>query len=296
MKNPIHYVETSTLVVGYEESGPVKGYPVILQHGWPDDVRTWDKVAPILNREGFRTIMPYLRGVGPTHFKSQGTMKTGQLSAIGNDLVEVADGLQLENFAVVGHDWGARAAYIAAFLLPQRIQHCVSLSVGYGTNLPEQKLSLNQLKNYWYHWYMALEPGKIFLEKERKAFCRFMWENWSPFWDFSDEEFNATAESFENEDWFDVVLHSYRHRWGFVNGDPMYDGLEKKLSSNPKITVPTLVLHGDADMCNGLETSADKESYFTSAYERKLISKAGHFPQREYPEVVANEIISWIKK
>ncbi len=296
MKKPIRYAETSTLVVGYEESGPTQGYPIVLQHGWPDDVRTWDKVVTILNEAGFRTIMPYLRGVGPTHFKSSASMRTGQLSAIGNDLVEVANALKLEKFAVVGHDWGARAAFIAAFLLPERMQQCISISVGYGTNLPDQKLSLHQIKNYWYHWYMALEPGKLFLEKERKAFCRFMWETWSPAWHFSDEEFHTTAISFENEDWFEIVLHSYRHRWGFVPGDPTYDSLEKKLNPNPTITVPTLVLHGEDDMCNRAETSAQKEDYFTGPYERKLISKAGHFPQREYPEIVAKEIINWIKK
>ncbi|HHY25343.1 MAG TPA: alpha/beta hydrolase [Desulfitobacterium dehalogenans] len=295
MNKPIRYIETSALIVGYEESGPSHGYPVILQHGWPDDVRTWDKVASMLNKEGFRTIAPYLRGVGQTRFKSDDFMRTGQLSAVGNDLVEVADALKLDNFAVVGHDWGARAAYISSFLLPDRVQHCVALSVGYGTNNPDQKLSLEQIKNYWYHWYMASEQGKELLEKERRKFCRFMWETWSPLWHFSDKEFDDTAMSFENTDWAEVVLHSYRHRWGFVQGDPRYDELEKRLSAVPAVTVPTLVLHGEEDKCNDPSTSMDKENYFIGPYKRKLISGAGHFPQREYPEVVAKEIVNWIK-
>lgn len=295
MSKPIKSVETSTLIIGYEESGPSDGHTIVLQHGWPDDVRTWDKVIPILNQEGYRTIAPYLRGFGPTQFKSGTLIKSGQLSAIGYDLVEFIQALKLENFSLVGHDWGARAAYIASYLLANQVRHCISLSVGYGTNNPDQQMSLKQIKNYWYHWYMASEPGKQLLENNRREFCRFMWETWSPLWNFKDEEFDETAPSFESEDWAETVLHSYRHRWGFVQGDPKYDDLEKRLNPAPPVTVPTLVLHGEKDMCNDPITSADKEKHFTGPYARKLISGAGHFPQREYPEAVAKEIIQWIK-
>jgi pimeloyl-ACP methyl ester carboxylesterase len=296
MDTGFHVVQTELLEIAYEERGPREGLPVILLHGWPDDVRTWDGVVAPLNMAGFRTIAPYLRGFGPTRFLAESTVRSGQLAALGNDVVELAGALRLARFALVGHDWGARAAYIAAAELGPRVSHLVVLSVGHGTNDPGQQLPLVQVRNYWYHWYFALPRGADLVKGSRRELGKFLWATWSPGWRFADADYAETAASFDNPDWADVTLHSYRHRWGHAPGDPRYDALERRLSSVPTIRVPTLVLHGDADACNNPLTSADKEQFFADRYERKLLPGVGHFPQREAPDTVAREVIAWLRQ
>lgn len=291
----IRRVETSLLNIAYEERGPSGGFPVILLHGWPDDVRTWDGVVATLNDAGFRTIALYLRGFGPTRFRDGSTMRSGQLSALGGDVIEMAQALGLDRFAIVGHDWGARAAYIAATELSERVTRLVAISVGYGTNSSDQQLPLTQVKNYWYHWYFSLPRGIELVRNARRELGKFMWRTWSPTWQFSESDYSETAASFENPDWADVTIHSYRHRWGLAEGDPRYADLERRLALLPQISIPTLVLHGGADACNDPATSAGKEIFFTGRYERKLLPNLGHFPQRENPKIVAQEIIAWLR-
>lgn len=295
MNRDIHYVQTSLLKVAYEERGPASAPPVILLHGWPDDVRTWDRVVSRLSDSGVRTITPYLRGCGPTQFLEESTMRSGQLSALASDVIEMAQALGLNRFALVGHDWGARAAYIAASEHGERISQLVAISVGYGTNSPDQSLSLRQIRNYWYHWYFSLPRGMELVKNSRRELGRFMWQTWSPTWQYAAADYDETAASFENPDWADITIHSYRHRWGHAAGDPRYDELERHLSVVRPIDVPTLVLHGGADACNDPATSADKEKYFTNGYQRQVLANVGHFPQREDPQTVAEEIIRWLR-
>jgi pimeloyl-ACP methyl ester carboxylesterase len=253
-------------------------------------------VAPELHAAGYRTYAPYLRGCGPTRFEGAPVQRSGQLSALGADLIAFAEALGLDRFAVVGHDWGARAAYIAAALWPQRVSHVVALSVGWGTNDPDQPLSLRQVQNYWYHWYMALPRGKELVEKSRRELTRYIWDIWSPHWKISAEELEATAASFENPDWAEIVIHSYRHRWNAAPGDPRYDALERRLNPPPTIGAPTLLLHGAADPVNSPATSENKERFFCGRYERRLLPQVGHFPQREAPDQVAGAIIGWLPR
>jgi pimeloyl-ACP methyl ester carboxylesterase len=287
-------VNTSALSIGYIAGGPPNGSAVVLLHGWPDDALTWNGVAPALHTAGLRTYAPYLRGFGPTRFNDASIKRSGQLSALGADVIAFADALKLQRFAVIGHDWGARAAYIAAALWPERITSIVALSVGWGTNDPNQTISLRQTQNYWYHWYMALPRGAALVERERREFTRYIWDIWCPHWKLSAPDFDATATSFENPDWAEVVIHSYRHRWGYAEGDPTFDALERRLTPPPLISVPTLVLHGEDDPCNTPTTSESRERFFSGRYERKVLPHIGHFPQREEPHRIAEEIIAWL--
>lgn len=286
---------TPLLDVAFETGGPAGGAPLILLHGWPDDVRTWDPVLPALHAAGWRSIVPWLRGYGATRFRSAATMRSGQLAALGQDLLDLADALGLARFAVVGHDWGARAAYIAAAVAPERVSRCVALSVGWGTNDPGQRLSLRQARNYWYHWFMALERGAAQVQGDGKAFARIMWETWSPPGWFTDAEFDTAARAFENPDWAAITLHSYRHRWGHAEGDPAYAALERRLTPTPVIAVPTLTLHGAADGANELASSAGRERFFSGRYERRVLDGIGHFPQREAPAAVAAAILDFLR-
>ena len=289
-------VVTPELRIGCLVGGPPDGRPIILLHGWPDDALTWTRVVPSLHAARWRTILPYLRGCGPTRFRDSATRRSGQLTALAADLVALVDALEIERFAVVGHDWGARAAYIAAALWPARVTHLVALSVGWGTNDPQQSMSLQQVQNYWYHWYMALPRGKALVETERLEYARYIWDIWSPHWKIPALDFETTARSFENPDWADVVIHSYRHRWGYAEGDPKYATLEQRLSPVPTISAPTLVLHGADDPCNSPASSENKEQFFSGHYQRTLLPRVGHFPQREAPDRVAKEILTWLAR
>jgi pimeloyl-ACP methyl ester carboxylesterase len=287
-------VESATLAIGCELSGPADGHPAILLHGWPDDIRTWDRILPTLHGARFKAIAPYLRGFGATRFRFPETARSGQLSALGQDLLDLADGLGLEHFAVVGHDWGARAAYIASCIAPGRVTHCVAISVGWGTNDPNQKLSLRQTQNYWYHWYMALDRGAELVRNDRLNFTRYIWTIWNPNWRFSEEEFGVTAASFENPDWPEITLHSYRVRWRLASGDPVYDVVEAALATSPIIAVPTLVIHGGGDPCNDPSSSEGKEDFFAGQYRRVVLDRVGHFPQREAPEAVSEATVRFL--
>lgn len=285
---------TPNLHVAYEAAGPEHGQPLVLLHGWPDDARTWDRLLPALHAAGFRTLVLWLRGCGPTRFRDPEAMRSGQLAALGRDLIEFADALGLGRFAIIGHDWGARAAYIAACVAPERVARLVAVSVGWGTNSPDQPMSLRQVQNYWYHWYMALPRGEALLREDRRGFTRHIWEIWNPGWPVAEAEFAATAAAFDNPDWANVVLHSYRSRWALAPADPSCAELEARLAADPVIRVPALVLHGGADPANAPETSEGKEHLFASGYRRIVLPGVGHFPQRQAPDAVLREVLPFL--
>jgi pimeloyl-ACP methyl ester carboxylesterase len=293
---PLSHVRTELLDIAYFDVGRRDAPPVVLLHGWPDDPLTWTKIMPALEAAGLRCLVPYLRGYGPTRFLDPATPRSGQLAALGQDVIDFANALGLGSFCLVGHDWGARAAAIATAELQDtgRVRKLVLVSVGYGTNVPSQKMSLKQTQNYWYQWYMATSRGREHLMNERRDFTRYLWQVWSPGWQFPEEEFQATAASFDNPDWMDVVISSYRHRWGNAPGDPRYEALEKRLLPPPQVLVPTLQLHGAADAANDPETSAGKEGFFAASYERALLPGLGHFPQRERPHEVAARLAGFL--
>lgn len=290
------FVDTTLLHVGYQEWNPQGSDTVVLLHGWPDSPRSWNAVAPSLAAAGYRVIAPALRGFAPTGFLDAATPRTAPLAALGRDLIELLQALQIERPTLVGHDWGARAAANACGLMPGVAAGLVMLSVGYGTNNPQQTISLQQARNFWYQWYLATERGARTLLEDRLAFTRQMWDTWGPGGWFDDAEFAATAAAFEGDDWVRIVLHSYRHRWGFEPGDARYADDEAKLSPAPVLDVPTLVLHGAADTCTHPDTSAGKESFFSGPYQRIVLDGVGHFPQREAPQWVAQLLIDFLAR
>ncbi|MDF2465405.1 MAG: alpha/beta hydrolase [Ramlibacter sp.] len=291
----MNFVDTPLLRVGYQEWNPAAQRAIVLVHGWPDSPRCWAGVAPMLASEGYRVIAPALRGFSPTTFLQAETPRSGQLAALGQDLLDFIEALALERPVLAGHDWGARAAANACGLAPGIASHLVMMSVGYGTNDPHQALSLQQARNYWYHWYMATPRGERTVREDRRAFTRMMWDTWAPAGWYRPEEFEATAQAFDNDDWPDVTLHSYRHRWGHAPGNPQYASVEAALTPAPVLMVPTLVLHGVADGVNHPDTSAGKENFFSGPYRRELLDGVGHFPQREASQAVAQAIIAFMQ-
>ncbi|CAM4104983.1 Alpha/beta hydrolase superfamily hydrolase/acyltransferase protein [Bordetella tumbae] len=289
--NPYLYVSTERLDIGYLEWNPQGSPTAILLHGWPDSLECWRDVAPVLADAGYRVLAPALRGFAPTRFRDPATPRSGQLSALGRDLLDFIDVLGLERPVLIGHDWGARAAANACGLHDGVASHLVLLSVGYGTNDPNQSLALPQARNYWYHWYMATPRGARVVREERDTFARMMWDTWAPPGWYEPADFSEAARAFRGEDWPEVVLHSYRHRWGFADGDPAYAQDEARLHPAPVLSVPTLVLHGGADTCNHPDSSDGREAFFRGAYERQVLEGVGHFPQREAAQAVARRIL-----
>jgi pimeloyl-ACP methyl ester carboxylesterase len=290
-------IRTRTLEIAYEESGKPKGAPVILLHGFPYDPRAYDEVVPPLAAIGCRVIVPYLRGYGPTKFLSADTPRSGQQAALANDLVELLDALGIESAVLAGYDWGGRAACIVAALWPQRVRGLVSCT-GYniqdipGSVVPRDPDEEHRL---WYQYYFHSERGRAGLQANRRVLGRLLWHLWSPNWQFDDATYDRTAPSFENPDFVDVVIHSYRHRFGYAAGDPALEAIEQRLAAQPPITVPTVVLHGAGDGVHPFEESASHARLFTSRYLRRVIPVIGHNIPQEAPAAVVgamSELIS----
>jgi pimeloyl-ACP methyl ester carboxylesterase len=296
MSNSQHLItRTPDLDIEYLLWNPAGVRTVVLVHGWPDAPRTWNLVAEIFVAHGWRVVAPALRGFAGTRFRSADTPRSGQLSVLGRDLLQFLESLQIKRSVLVGHDWGARAVANAVGLSPQVASHLCMLSVGYGTNDPNQVLGFEQARNYWYHWFMATSRGADAIENDSHAFAKIMWDTWSPSGWYELAEFEATAKAFDNPDWAQIVLHSYRHRWGHAAGYTECAADEAKLTPTPMLSTPTLVLHGLADGANHPDSSAGKDAFFTSTYERVLLSGVGHFPQREAADRVAAEILRFVE-
>jgi pimeloyl-ACP methyl ester carboxylesterase len=279
---------TAVLDIAYEETGPANGRPVVLLHGFPDDVHAYDGVAPPLAAAGYRVIVPYLRGYGPTRFRDVGTLRSGQQAALGHDLLDPIDALDLIRPILAGYDWGGRAACVVSALWPERVGGLVSIT-GYNIqNIANSghPQSPEAEHRYWYQWYFHTERGRAGLSQNRGPMCRLLWELWSPNYRFSDADYALAAASFDNPDFVDVVIQSYRHRYGNAPGDPAYDATEAKLASQPQISVPTIVLHGEADGVSPSGVSEGHARHFNGSYERRVIPVAGHFLPREAPEAV----------
>jgi pimeloyl-ACP methyl ester carboxylesterase len=286
------------LDIAYEHGGPVNALPVVLLHGYPYDVRAFDEVATIINVAGFRTIVPYLRGYGPTRFLSPDTPRSGEQAALAQDLLELLDALQIRQAMLAGFDWGGRAACIVAAIWPERVRGLVTCT-GYQIQDISQSakpVDPEQERRFWYQHYFQTERGRQGLIEMRGEINRLLWKLWSPKWAFDDETYKRTAVSFDNTDFIEVAIHAYRHRMGNAAGDPRYAKLEAQLSSLPKIGVPTIVIHGAVDEVNPPEKSEGHKRYFTGYYERRLFENVGHNPPQEDPKAFAAAVLDLCKQ
>lgn len=285
---------TSLLDIAYEHSGPVDALPVVLLHGFPYDPRCFDEVVPIINAAGHRTIVPYLRGYGGTRFLSPDTMRSGQQAAIGHDLLELLDALELERAVLAGYDWGGRAACVVSALWPERVLGLVTVC-GYAIQdvaVSAKPVDPEQEHRFWYQHYFQTERGRAGLTAHRAALGRLLWKLWSPTWAFDDACYGRTAASFDNPDFVDVVIHSYRHRMGNIEADPRYAATEGRLAALPKITVPAITIHGADDGVNPVRISERHAKFFTNRYERRVFAGAGHNPAQESPRAFAEAVLA----
>jgi pimeloyl-ACP methyl ester carboxylesterase len=284
-------IRTDVLEIAYEAHGPADGPPVILLHGFPYDPRCFDEVAPPLAADGCRVLVPYLRGYGPTRFLSASTPRSGEQAALGHDLLQFMDALKIPRALFMGYDWGGRAGCIVAALWSERARGLVSCT---GYNIQDIKgsakpISAAQEHRYWYQYYFHTERGRTGLTENRRDIAKVLWKLWSPNWDFTDAIFDRTAPSFDNPDYVDVVIQSYRHRFGYAPGDPALLGIEAKIQAQPTIGVPTFNLDGEADGVRPISRTVDSSAKkFTGFYERRILPGIGHNVPQEAPrETVA---------
>jgi pimeloyl-ACP methyl ester carboxylesterase len=284
-------ISTPLMNVAYESAGDAYGFPVILLHGFPYDVRAFDGVVARLEALGAWVVVPYLRGFGPTRFLSPNTVRSGQQAALGCDLIDLMDALNVERAVVAGYDWGGRAACIAAALWPQRVTGL--LSVG-GYNIQhlasaQQPAPPAYERSYWYQYYFHSERGRRGLQDNRDDLCELLWTTWSPTWAEASAAFPSSAASLHNPDFVDVVIHSYRHRYGLVDGDQRYDHTEQALAAEPTINVPTVVISSGADGVLRPDAAEDRD-HFTGPYEQVHLPDVGHNVPQEAPTAFADAI------
>jgi pimeloyl-ACP methyl ester carboxylesterase len=294
---PLRRIEADVLDIAYVELGPATGAPVILLHGWPYDIHSFEEVAPMLAVQGQRVIAPYLRGYGATRFRSADTFRNGQPAAVALDAIALMDALKIESAVLAGFDWGARSADIVAALWPQRCRGLVSVS---GYLIGSQAAGRNPLPpeaelQWWYQFYFATDRGRAGYEKYRRDFAKLIWRLASPQWRFDDATFDRSAAAFDNPDHVDVVIHNYRWRLGLAKGETRYDDVEARLAAAPSISVPTITLEGDANGAPHPDPSA-YATKFTGRYAHRLIrGGVGHNLPQEAPRAFADAVLNVAK-
>jgi pimeloyl-ACP methyl ester carboxylesterase len=285
-------IDAGLLNIVYAEAGPASGPPVILLHGWPYDIYSYVDVAPMLAAAGYRVIVPYLRGYGPTRFLSAETFRNGQPSVFALDIIALMDALNIQEAVFGGFDWGTRTADIIAALWPRRCKGLVAVS-GYGVGTPTAAPLPPEAEHaWWYEFYFATDQGKAGYDRNRHDFAKLIWRLASPRWNFDDATFDRSAAAFNNPDHVDIVIHNYRWRQGLTKGETKYDYLEARLAPGPAIAVPTISMEGDA---NGAPHFPDDTLYrkkFSGNYEYRVIRGGiGHNLPQEAPQAFAQAVI-----
>ncbi|TVT89616.1 alpha/beta fold hydrolase [Pseudomonas sp. RGB] len=289
---PLLYVRTPMLEIACEAHGPEDGEPVILLHGFPYDPRGYDEIAPALAERGCRVLVPYLRGYGPTRFINAQVMRSGQQAALAKDLLDFIDALGIAQATLAGYDWGGRAACIVAALWPHRVRGLVT---GDGYNIQDIAKSLEPRApetehRLWYQFYFHTQRGVDGLSANRREFCELLWRLWSPTWAEGPGLYGRTAPSFDNPDFVDVVIHSYRHRFTYAPGDPALEAIEQALAAQPPISVPTISLCGADDGVGPAPAVDDDEEHFSGFYRREVLSGVGHNIPQEAPQATLRAI------
>jgi pimeloyl-ACP methyl ester carboxylesterase len=294
---PQRQIRAGALDVALYEAGPADGTPVFLMHGFPYDIHTYADVAPLLAAKGCRVYVPSLRGFGGTRFISDATPRSGEQAALGADLLALMDALYIPKAVLAGYDWGGRAACVVAALWPERCAGLLSFNSYNIQNIaqamvpdtPENELS------YWYQYYFHSERGRNGLLKDRRALCRLLWKLWSPTWQFDDATFERSAAAFDNPDFVDVVIQSYRHRYGLAAGDPAYEDIERRLAAQPAITVPTITFDGADDGVRPVAPASQHGRFFTGTRSHRVVPGVGHNMPQEVPQVFADAVMELVR-
>jgi pimeloyl-ACP methyl ester carboxylesterase len=293
---PLRHVDAGVLNIAYYEAGPVDGPVAVLLHGFPYDIHAYVDVAPILAGQGCRVIVPYLRGYGPTRFLDPATFRSGEQAAIGADLMALMDALSIPRAVFAGYDWGGRAACVGAALWPERCIGLVSVNSYQIQDIANalKPADVTREVALWYQWYFQIERGRAGLAADRRAITRTLWRQWSPDWSFDEACLERTSVAHDNPDYVDIVIHSYRHRYGLVEGDPRYAEIQRRLAGLPPITVPAITLDGEDDGVAPATDGKASAARFTGSRVHRRI-RAGHNLPQEAPEAFAAAVMELIR-
>jgi pimeloyl-ACP methyl ester carboxylesterase len=294
---PLRHVDAGVLNIAYYEAGPADGPAAVLLHGFPYDIHSYVDVAPLLAEQGCRVIVPYLRGYGSTRFLDPATMRSGEQAAIGADLMALMDALKIPRAVFAGYDWGGRAANVGAALWPERCIGLVSVNSYLIQDIANALRPARAEREVplWYQWYFQIERGRAGLAADRRGITRILWQQWSPNWEFDEACLERTSVAHDNPDYVDIVIHSYRHRYGLVDGDPRYAGIQRKLAGLPPISVPAVTLDGEGDGVAPANDGKASSAKFTGRRVHRRISHAGHNLPQEEPEAFAAAVMELIR-
>jgi pimeloyl-ACP methyl ester carboxylesterase len=294
---PLRHIDAGVLGIAYYEAGPTDGPVVMLMHGFPYDIHSYVDVAAMLAARGCRVIVPYLRGYGPTRFRDSATPRSGEQAAIGADMMALMDALQIRRAVFAGYDWGGRAACVGAALWPERCIGLVSVNSYLIQDIANALLPARPLREVplWYQWYFQIERGRAGLAANRREIAKILWQQWSPNWPFDDACFERTAIAHDNPDYVDIVIHSYRHRYGLAEGDPRYADIQRRLAQLPPITVPSVTLDGEGDGVAPATDGSASASKFKRRRTHRVIPGAGHNLPQEEPEAFAAAVMELVK-
>ena len=294
----VKFVQTPVLNIAYEDHGPTSGFPIMLLHGFPYDVRSFDGVVPPLVDSGYRVLVPHLRGYGATAFLDQESPRMAEQAAIAQDVVDFAEALGIAEFALSGFDWGNRAACITSILHSHLVKAYVAIG-GYSvqnTVVKEKPAAASSEARRWYQWYFNTEQGRVGLQENRRDIIRHLWESWAPKWEYTDEAFNRSAPSFDNPDFVEIVIHSYRHRHMNAPGEQRFLEAERQLAELPPVLVPSIVLRGaDSGFGRPSEDPSADGKKFHKLVSRRIVEGAGHDLPVQRPDEVAAALLELLK-
>ncbi|CVK85634.1 hypothetical protein FPRO06_07300 [Fusarium proliferatum] len=290
---PLSYVNTTRLQIAYYEDGSPDAQAVLLLHGWPYDIHSYTEVAPALVKQGYRVIVPYLRGNGPTTFLDTDTFRSGQQAALGYDVIELLDALNIKKAIFAGYDWGGRGACVAAALWPERCAGLVSVNSYLIQGLSKAWVPLDAKieAGFWYFYYFLTPRGQAALAEHPKDIARVVWDKNSPEWNYTEEDLDRATETFVNPDYVSVVTHVYKHRLLYAPGDPYYSDIEKALLEQPVISVPTVTLDGLADGNFPPTNGSSSAKYFSGPRVHHQVPGAGHNLPQEKPSAFVNAVL-----
>ncbi|MDH4390789.1 MAG: alpha/beta hydrolase [Aquabacterium sp.] len=294
---PLQHIRAGVLDIAYLDAGPRDGPPVFLMHGFPYDIHAYAEVLPLLVAQGCRVVVPCLRGFGPTRFLSADTPRSGEQAALGADLLALMDALAIPRAVLAGYDWGGRGACVVAALWPGRCSGLLSFNSYNIQNIARamEPDTPDNERSLWYQYYFHSDRGHAGLAQDRRGICRLLWRTWSPTWMFDDATFDRSAAAFDNPDFVDVVIQSYRHRFGLVPGDPALAGIEARLALQPAITVPTLTFDGADDGVRPPAAAAQHAHRFTGPRVHAVVPGVGHNMPQEVPAVFADAVLRLVR-
>jgi pimeloyl-ACP methyl ester carboxylesterase len=277
-------VEANGLTFAYVEEG--QGPLVVLLHGFPDNALSWDRIMPSLAEAGFRTVAPYLRGYPPTAAPADGRYDQ---SALADDVAALVDGLNRgEPAFVVGHDWGASATYSAIALHPAKVRRAVTVALGPPGNwlrIFERPDVLHMAFHFWLFQLPGLSDQAV--RNNDLAMIDYLWNLWSPGMDDA-AHLKRVKETLAEPGAVEAALEYYRAVIRFTQTQPE---VAQKILFEP-LTVPTLLVVGRNE--TGFDLSEGSEDRFAAEYRREVVDGAGHFVQREQPEVLSRLIVEWL--